>query len=169
MTNWDLKYCELAKHISTWSKDPSIKVGSLTVGNHGQILSQGYNGFARGINDTFIRLNNREEKYKYVVHAEMNCIYNATLNGVCLNGASLYVYGLPICSECAKGIIQVGIKRVIIYTPEMEKTNIPEKWKTSGKISFEMFKETNIDVTWYDLNYIKSEDFESNDESNIGC
>jgi len=150
MTNWDMKYSELARHISTWSKDPSIKVGSITTGVRGQILSQGYNGFTRGIDDTSARLNNREEKYKYVVHAEMNCIYNATLNGVSLNGATLYVYGLPVCSECAKGVIQVGIKRVVIYTPEITKADIPEKWKVSGEQSYSMFKEAGVSVNWYD-------------------
>jgi len=154
MTNWDMKYSELAKYISSWSKDPSIKVGSITVGGRGQILSQGYNGFPRGIEDTQARLNNREEKYKYVVHAEMNCIYNATLNGVSLNGATLYVYGLPVCSECAKGVIQVGIKRVVIYTPEIAKVDIPEKWKASGEQSYAMFKEAGITVNWYDKVWI---------------
>jgi dCMP deaminase len=155
MTNWDMKYSELARYISSWSKDPSIKVGSITVGGRGQILSQGYNGFPRGIEDTQLRLNNREEKYKYVVHAEMNCIYNATLNGVSLNGATLYVYGLPVCSECAKGVIQVGIKRVVIYTPEIMKANIPEKWKVSGEQSYSMFKEAGVSVNWYDKVWVQ--------------
>jgi dCMP deaminase len=154
MTNWDMKYSELAKYISSWSKDPSIKVGSITVGGRGQILSQGYNGFPRGIEDTQERLNNRKEKYKYVVHAEMNCIYNATLNGVSLNGATLYVYGLPVCSECAKGVIQVGIKRVVIYTPEITKADIPEKWKVSGEQSRAMFKEADVTVNWYDKDWV---------------
>jgi dCMP deaminase len=80
----------------------------------------------------------------------MNCIYNATLNGVSLNGATLYVYGLPVCSECAKGVIQVGIKRVVIYTPEITKADIPEKWKVSGEQSYVMFKEAGVSVNWYD-------------------
>jgi dCMP deaminase len=80
----------------------------------------------------------------------MNCIYNATLNGVSLNGSTLYVYGLPVCSECAKGVIQVGIKRVVIYTPEIAKVDIPEKWKVSGEQSYAMFKEADLIVNWYD-------------------
>ena len=61
--------------------------------------------FQRGIKDSEERLNNRERKYELVVHAEMNAIYNASLNGVSLKDSTLYVYGLPICDECAKGII----------------------------------------------------------------
>jgi len=83
----------------------------------------------------------REEKYKFVVHAEQNCIYNATLNGVSLNGADLYVYGLPVCSECAKGVIQVGVKRVYMCFPE----DIYENWKASMKLSTSMFDETNVE------------------------
>jgi dCMP deaminase len=104
----------MAKEISSWSKDPNTQVGAVAVGDKGQILSQGYNGFPRGILDRPDRLNDRETKYKFVVHAEMNVIYNATYSGVSLDGAQLYVYGLPVCNECAKGIIQVGIKEVYI-------------------------------------------------------
>ena len=113
-TAWDRKFLELAKHISTWSKDPSKKIGAVAVGQNRNILATGYNGFPKGIMDTEERLNDRETKYELVVHAEMNCIYNAVENGVSLKGSHLYVYGLPICHECAKGVVQVGIGRVII-------------------------------------------------------
>lgn len=143
MTNsikWNKRYAELAKQISGWSKDPSRKIGAVAVGDKGQLLAQGYNGFPRGIKDTDERLNNREEKYKYVVHAEMNVIYNASHSGVSLDGADLYVYGLPICSECAKGIIQVGIKQVFILTEE----EIPPIWVESWERTRLMFKEAGI-------------------------
>ena len=110
---WDKRYIGLAKEIAKWSKDPSKQIGAVAIGDKGQVLAQGYNGFPRGIEDTQERYDNREEKYKYVVHAEMNCIYNATYNGVSLEGATIYISGLPVCSECAKGLIQVGIKRVV--------------------------------------------------------
>ena len=138
--SWMNKYLDLAGHIACWSKDPSTKVGAVAVGKGGQILSQGYNGFPRGIADTNDRLSNREQKYKFVVHAEMNCIYNATLNGVSLDNADLYVSGLPVCSECAKGVVQVGIKRVFMCYPE----NIREKWNESFKITMDIFKEAGV-------------------------
>jgi len=72
---------------------------------------------------------------------EMNVIYNATYNGVSLNGARLYVYGLPICSECAKGIIQVGIEEVIISA---ECLNLQPHWVESWKTSADMFAEARI-------------------------
>lgn len=143
-TNWDARYIELAKQVSTWSRDPSRKIGAVAVGSKGQILSQGYNGFPRGILDLSERYHDREIKYKYVVHAEMNVIYNATFSGISLDGASLFVYGLPVCNECAKGIIQVGIKRVVIYTDQ----EVPTIWKDSFAFTIEMFKEVNIECEW---------------------
>lgn len=141
-THWRKRYLALAKEISTWSKDPSRKIGAVAVGSKGEILAQGYNGFPRGIFDGPQRLNDRETKYQYVVHAEMNVIYNASLNGVSLDGSDLYVYGLPVCSECAKGIIQVGIKRVYIQTHE----DIPEIWNKSFELTRKMFKEAGLSV-----------------------
>lgn len=116
MFKWDKRYLELAREVASWSKDPSKKIGAIAVGSKGQVLSQGYNGFPRGIDDSKRRYEDRAIKYKYVVHAEMNVIYNATYNGISLDGATLYVYGLPVCSECAKGIIQTGISSGYIYT-----------------------------------------------------
>ena len=146
MTNymWRDRYLELAKQVSTWSKDPSRKIGAVAVGDKGQILAQGFNGFPRGILDTEERLNEREVKYKYVVHAEMNVIFNASLNGVSLNGADLYVYGLPICNECAKGIIQVGIKRVYILVDG----EVPPVWVESWNNTRSMFIEAGIEFEW---------------------
>ena len=137
---WGEKYMRLAKEISTWSKDPSTKVGAIVVGCDGQILSQGFNGFPRGIKDSDERLNNRERKYELVVHAEMNAIYNASLNGVSLKDSTLYVYGLPICNECAKGIIQVGIKKVVAMRPE--KYNIA--WEESINNARALFSEADV-------------------------
>ena len=140
MVDWDTKYLRLAKEVSTWSKDPSTRVGAVAIGSKGQVLAQGYNGFPRGIHDSESRLTNREEKYKFVVHAEMNCIFNATYNGVSLDGATIYVTGLPVCSECAKGLIQVGIKKVVM--PRID--DMPEKWRESWKLSQAMFDEAGI-------------------------
>ena len=137
---WSDKYIKLAKEISTWSKDPSTKIGAVVVGADGQILSQGFNGFPRGIKDSEERLNNRERKYELVVHGEMNAIYNASLNGVSLKDSTIYVYGLPICNECAKGIIQVGIKKVVAMRPEKYNSD----WDKSNKNAAALFKEADV-------------------------
>lgn len=146
MNKWTRRYLDIASEVSKWSKDPSIKVGAVAVGSKGQILSQGYNGFPRGVKDTDGRYDNRDEKYKYVVHGEMNAIYNACHSGASLDGATLYVTGLPVCSECAKGIIQVGIKKVIMEHPE----NIPDRWRTSMQITEQMFREAGVTFVTYE-------------------
>lgn len=143
MDKWNDRYMAMAQGVSSWSKDPNTKVGAVAVGSKGQILSQGYNGFPRGIFDGEERLNDRETKYKYVVHAEMNVIYNATYSGVSLDGAKLYVYGLPVCSECAKGIIQVGIKEVYVAK---ECIDLRPHWFESFQKTLDMFNEAGIKV-----------------------
>src|SRR5271166_4784420 len=69
---WDRRYLELAKQVSTWSKDPSSQIGVVLVNweKHKEFI--GYNGFPRGVGDSIERYNNREFKYKLVVHAEVN-------------------------------------------------------------------------------------------------
>lgn len=146
MNKWDQRYLKLAYEVAQWSKDPSSKIGAITVGSKGQVLSQGFNGFPRGLKDDFTRLHNRETKYKFVVHAEMNAIYNATYNGTSLDGATLYVYGLPICSECAKGVIQVGIKRVV-----MPNQNVDGKWLDSWMTSMNFFDEAGVGFEFIDF------------------
>ena len=135
---WDIRFLELAKQVSTWSKDPSRQIGAIAVDDR-SVIAQGYNGFPRGIEDTEERYNDRPTKYKYIVHAEQNLIYNATYNGVSLDGSTLYVTGLPVCSECAKGVIQVGIRRV--YMP---KDFDIKGWSESWELSASMFKEAGV-------------------------
>jgi dCMP deaminase len=143
---WDQRYLKLAQQIAQWSRDPSSKIGAIAVGSKGQVLSQGFNGFPRGLEDNHNRLVHRETKYKFTVHAEMNVIYNASYNGTSLDGSTLYVYGLPICSECAKGIIQVGIRRVVMPTQ-----NIDPRWLDSWIVSKEFFEETAVEYEFIDL------------------
>lgn len=152
VSKWDRRYIELAKHISQWSKDPSRKIGAVAVGRTGEVLSQGYNGFPRGIEDSPERYNDRPTKYQYVVHAEMNVIFNSSLNGVSLEGSTLYVYGLPVCSDCAKGIIQVGIARVVMVDQV-----IPDTWKESAARTFEMFDEAGIQYDFCETSEITHE------------
>jgi len=141
---WDNRFLDLAESIAGWSKDPSRKIGAVAVGKKREILAQGYNGFPRGIDDSPLRYDNREEKYRLVVHAEMNVIYNASYNGVCLNDSTLYVHGLPVCSECAKGIIQVGINRVVMR----KQTDLPEIWKESCTRTKSMFEEAGVNYVF---------------------
>lgn len=143
INKWYLRYLGLAKEVATWSKDPSTQVGAVVVGSKGQILSQGYNGFPRGISDSNKRLNDRDVKLSFIVHAEMNAIYNATYSGVSLDGSTIFIHGLPACSECAKGIIQVGIKRVVVSKQCIEAR---PHWNDSWNKSKAMFAEAGVAI-----------------------
>ena len=136
---WDSRFLGLAKEISTWSKDPSRKIGCIAVRDR-KILATGYNGFPKGIEDLKVRYDDREQKYHFVVHAEMNTIYNAAENGISLKGSTLYIYGLPVCSECAKGIIQAGVERVVVFSKET-----PDRWIDSITKTTDLFEEAGVD------------------------
>lgn len=146
-TKWDERFYEVAKLVSTWSKDPSKKIGAVIVNDDRRILATGYNGFPRGIEDTQDRLFDRDEKYPRIVHAEMNALMNALYNGVPVKGATMYVYGLPICSECCKSVIQSGIKRVVVAYP----IEAPLKWRDSwNNQSKPMFEEAGVIIDYID-------------------
>jgi dCMP deaminase len=140
-SKWDMRFIGLAQHISTWSKDPSTKVGCVVVGEDREIRSTGFNGFPRGINDDEERLMDREKKYPLICHAEENAIMHAARIGVSLKDSTAYVTWPP-CSRCARSLIQAGI-REIVY-PETGK--IPERWIEDFTISDSMLNEAGVAV-----------------------
>lgn len=146
MGNWDKKFIELAKHISTWSKDKSTQVGCVIVDDNHRIISVGYNGFPSGFNDDFEERHERPAKYFYTEHSERNAIYNASRAGVSTKGCTLYVTPLFPCADCARAIIQSGIKKVVCYKPDLEHPI----WGESFKKSLEMLFECNIEIFYID-------------------
>ena len=138
-SKWDLRFIELARHISGWSKDPSTKVGCVVVGEDREIRSTGFNGFPRGINDDEERLTDREKKYPLICHAEENAIMHAARIGVSLKDSTAYVTWPP-CSRCARSLIQAGIKEVVYSSTE----EIPERWIEDFEISTDMLAEANV-------------------------
>ena len=112
--SWDEYFMGIAVLSSYRSKDPSTQVGACIVNDKNRIMSMGYNGFPAGCNDDeFPWERDGEEydtKYPYVCHAELNAILNN--RGANLEGCRIYVALFP-CNECAKAIIQSGIKEVV--------------------------------------------------------
>jgi dCMP deaminase len=137
---WDIRFLELAKFVSDWSKDPSTKVGAVITDSNNRVVSIGYNGFPQNIADDN-RLDNRDTKYKIIVHGEMNAILFANKS---LELCTLYTYPFMPCSRCASMIIQTGIKRVVSYN------NMPERWANEFKISEMLFKESGVELYFYD-------------------
>jgi dCMP deaminase len=141
-----LKFIPVAQAIASLSKDPSTKVGAIVVDDDGNILSTGWNSFPRGVDDDPARYADREVKYRLVAHAESNCVSQAARNGVRLKGASIIVTELFPCSNCAKLIIQAGIRRV--YAPVM-KTHHSGQWFEEKQVSDLMFSEAGVEVVEY--------------------
>ena len=138
-SKWDMRFIELARHISGWSKDPSTKVGCVVVGEDREIRSTGFNGFPRGIDDDPERLADREKKYPLICHAEENAIMHAARIGVSLKDSTAYVTWPP-CSRCARSLIQAGIREVVYSSSE----EIPERWIEDFEISTSMLAEANV-------------------------
>jgi dCMP deaminase len=136
---WDYRFLELARQVSTWSKDPSTQVGAVIVDQQRRVLSLGYNGFPRGVEDSPKLYLHKPSKYKMIVHAEANAILNATQS---LEGATLYST-LFTCCECAKLVIQSGIKRVVSYQHlHSEK----QHWEESFAVAREMYLQAGVQV-----------------------
>lgn len=149
MINWDTRWAELAAHIATWSKDRSTKVGSVIIGGGNQILTAGYNGFPRGVNDNIESRHERPLKYRYTEHAERNAIYNAARYGIRLAGTTIYTPYYP-CTDCARGIIQSGITTVV--TPEIldgdKQEDLLSRWGDDFMLSRVMFLESGLTVKY---------------------
>ena len=119
---WDEYFMGVAMLAARRSKDPNTQVGACIVTQDNIILSTGYNGLPNGCSDDEYpwEREGEETKYPYVVHAELNAILNA--NGRDLRGSRLYVALFP-CNECAKAIIQAGVKEVIYLSDKYAKTS----------------------------------------------
>lgn len=136
------KYLPEAVTASSHSKDPRTKVGAAIVDHRGVVRTTGWNGFPRGVDDDPSRYADREIKLKLVVHAEANAIANAAAVGVPLEGCGLVVTKFP-CHECAKLIIQSGIKKVAAPTPDDDGL-----WAGSAVIAHQMFQEAGVEVEY---------------------
>ena len=121
--SWDEYFMGVAMLAARRSKDPSTQVGACIVSQDNIIISTGYNGMPKGCSDDEFPWERsgaeNETKYPYVVHAELNAILNA--NGRDLRGSRLYVALFP-CNECAKAIIQSGVKEVLYLSDKYADT-----------------------------------------------
>lgn len=107
---WDNRFLEMAKLVASWSKDPSTQTGAVITDSMNRVVSVGYNGFARGVNDSAERLRDRDLKYKLIVHCERNAVMFA---GRDLQGCTLYTWPFMSCAPCAAMMINAGITRCV--------------------------------------------------------
>jgi dCMP deaminase len=142
---WDRRFLDLALQIASWSKDTSTQVGCVIVNQTREIISTGFNGLPRGLEDATPERSERPEKYHWYEHGERNAIYSAARRGVSVSGATLYVSTTPnqltVCTDCARGIIQSGIARVV--QPALD-VGAQAKWQDSVKRVRIMFNEAGV-------------------------
>ena len=119
--SWDEYFMGIAMLAARRSKDPNTQVGACIVSQDNIIISTGYNGMPKGCSDDEFpwERDGEETKYPYVVHAELNAVLNA--NGRDLQGSRIYVALFP-CNECAKAIIQSGVKEVVYLSDKYKDT-----------------------------------------------
>jgi dCMP deaminase len=134
---WDIRFLQLAALTASWSKDPSTKVGAVITRPDRTVASLGYNGFPRGVVDSAERYEDRELKYKMIVHAELNAILTACEP---LHGYILYTWPFMPCACCAGAVIQSGIKRVV----SIEADN--PRWAESFRLTKQLFCEADVEL-----------------------
>ena len=145
--NWTEYFLQIAEVVKLKSKDQSTQIGAVVVGEGRNVLSTGYNSFPRGLDDSLQERQERPEKYFWIEHAERNAIYNAALEGVSLKNSTIYLTsGLP-CMDCARGIVNSGIK--IVWCKRVCTTKNKEKWEESQKKSLQLLNECGVEVCYY--------------------
>jgi dCMP deaminase len=132
---WDRRFLKLAEFIAQWSKDPSTKTGAVIVDPNNRVVSVGYNGFPKGVIDLSERLENREVKYKLIVHCERNAILFAQRS---VEGCRLYTWPFMSCSTCAGTVIQAGIVEAVAPVSDNP------RWVDDFKLSKTMFDEAGV-------------------------
>lgn len=140
---WHRRFMELAFLVATWSKDTSTKTGAVVVGPDREIRATGYNGLVRGVDDNIPERLQRPTKYDFFEHAERNAIYNACLTGTSLKGCVMYATHAP-CTDCARAIIQAGIKMVVTNKIVIDETTPKGTWRDKLAVSEQMFKEAGV-------------------------
>jgi dCMP deaminase len=143
MNKWDKRFLELAKLVSTWSKDPSTQVGAVIVNDKNRIVSLGFNGYPRGVKDE--GLDDREVKYLKILHGEINSILFSKQD---LTDCTIYVYPLPPCANCTSVIIQSGISKIVVLENQ-NKTKMLERWSQHNLIAKEMAEEAGVEIIKY--------------------
>lgn len=143
MTHWNSRFMNLSQEVSTWSKDPSTKVGCVLVDDRRRVVGLGYNGFPRGVEDTEERLNDRPTKYLMVQHAEVNAVLQCVGEA---RGSTAYVTHRP-CATCTGVLIQAGISKIVTNRPS---AGLIERFADSFAASDAMLSEAGVAIEFLD-------------------
>jgi len=144
-----LTYQNVVKGIQDKSKDKSTKVGAIAFGSGYTILSTGWNGFPRGVNDNILSRHEKPQKYLWTVHAEANVVANAAREGHRLYNSVLFLTSLFPCAPCAGLLINSGVKNIIAPRIARDAPGVNPIWHQHFEISETMFKEVGMVVHYY--------------------
>jgi len=145
VNDWDRRFLQMAALVASWSKDPSTQAGCVLVDSNNRVMSVGFNGLPRGAIDSYSMLNNREIKYKVIIHAEENALLFSDLS----SGKDLkaYVYPLPPCARCASKLIQAGVKHIVTVKPSED---LLTRWGDDFALAESMYTQADVNITIYD-------------------
>lgn len=137
---WDYRFLDLAAVVASWSRDSSTQVGAVIADPDHRVVSLGFNGLPRGLEDGDLP---RDDKLRKVIHAEENAILFASRP---LEDCSIYITHPP-CARCAAKIIQTGIARVVFWNPSEA---FAERWAADIIAAHEMFNESGVEWAGYE-------------------
>lgn len=141
------KYLRAAyKYGAKYSIDPTTQNGAVLVNEAGEIVAKGANHSPRGVRENEDRWE-KPRKYFYVGHAEKYAIFEAARKGIKTEGLTMYC-PWSACAECARAIIQTGIKKVVAHKQAMDKTS--PHWKESVEAGLEMLREAEVEYEMFD-------------------
>ncbi len=150
---WDTYFMGMAEYVATKSKDRSMKCGCVIVGEGNMMLSTGYNGFPRGVDDDNEAMHQRPTKYVWTSHDASNAVFNAARNGNKLLDSRAYVNAFP-CADCARALVQAGVIEVIVPTKKNDaytKAGRWDDWDESITNAKAIFKAGHVMVTEYGI------------------
>lgn len=142
------KFYPVLREVAALSKDQSTKVGCVALGPERNVLGVGYNGFPRGVFESYPDRHERPAKYLWTAHAEENLIAQSARHGVALKGATLLLYPLLPCAACARMIVQAGFEAIVVFARSDEDINNP-RWNNHFDVSEQIFKEAGVDLVIY--------------------
>jgi len=148
--NWDEFFMRHVYLVGSKSKDKSTQIGAILV-RDGTIISEGYNGICRKVNDTIKERNERPEKYHWYEHGERNAVYNCARNGISTSGAIMFT-NYPPCTDCARAVVQSNVKEIVFHKQwaDLFDKNKGDKWKGHDNRTMTMFIESGVNVRWFD-------------------
>lgn len=149
---WDEYWLNMVYFIASRSTDDSTHIGAVVVDDDHVLRSIGYNGFCRGVNHDDPKKQLRPAKYLHMEHAERNAIYSAARTGMVLKGCTIFSNGIPCC-DCARAIVQAGIKRVVVdLNWDKAQTEVyANKWAEQFIQTKALFDECGIELVEVDV------------------